>query len=190
MIRIKVISSLEVISSFLGECLFPWPSSQADLNITRQNVAMPPTPPLPEVVTIIPQQIIPPLINEVTPLTRRAQRQRRRRSSSDSADSDESYTPTRANRGTNRRLNVSTVFQNTNAQRIIPVQDIHQKAKSILTKFAPQFRSAIYNQHTTFETEKYLLLNTQQSNENEELIAKCFITIKESMSLANQLLSL
>ena len=39
----KEISSIEVISSFLGECLLPWPSSQADLNITRQNVAMPPT---------------------------------------------------------------------------------------------------------------------------------------------------
>ena len=92
----------------------------------------------------------------------------------------ESYTPTRANRGTNLRPHVATVVQNNNTQRNVP--DIHQKAKSILTKFAPQFRSAIYNQHSTFETEKY----TQQSNENEELIAKCFITIKESMSLANQ----
>ena len=117
-------------------------------------------------------------------MTRRAQRQRRRRSSSDSGDSDESYTPKRANRGTNRRPNVATVVLNNTAERNVP--DTHLKAKSLLTKFAPQFRSAIYNQHTTFETEKYLLLNTQQSNENEELIAKCFITIKESMSLANQ----
>ena len=54
------------------------------------------------------------------------------------------YTPTRANRGTNLRPHVATLVQNNNTQLNVP--DIHQKAKSISTKFAPNFRSAIYNQ--------------------------------------------
>jgi hypothetical protein len=71
----------------------------------------------------------------------------------------------------------------------IPAED-HSKVKQLLQKYAPKLKYQRYPDQTTtrnvYETDLYNYFTTQSANEEEELIYRFYVDIKDYLTLAYQ----
>jgi len=127
----------------------------------------PPSPAQPAAVTV-------PVINN-------NQQQRRRRESASDSNSEESYEPPTTRIRT--RSNIASITTR------IPAED-HSKVKQLLQKSAPKLKYQRYPDQTTtrnvYETDLYNYFTTQSANEEEELIYRFYVDIKDHLTLAYQ----
>ena len=144
-----------------------------------------PSPPLLDAVparTLPPQPPSPAQPAAVTvPVINNNQQQRRRRESTSDSNSDESYEPPTTRIRT--RSNIAAITTR------IPAED-HSKVKQLLQKYAPKLKYQRYpDQNTTrnvYETDLYNYFTTQSANEEEELIYRFYVDIKDHLTLAYQ----
>ena len=185
----KQIASFPLINSMARVCTFPWIPS-ITRNLPNYTVLPPITPPLTEALPVLPvpspsPQSVSPIVAANRPVVNadnnRQQTRRRRLSTSDS--SEDSYHPP-----TTRMRTIS----NNNPPPVAQVQaENHSKAKQVLRRYAPKLKWQRHSDQRptiqpVYETEMYNYFKTQSATEEEELIFKFYVDIKDSLTLAYQ----
>jgi hypothetical protein len=183
-------ASFPLINLMPTECIFPWNPPTSNLTAFAAIPLI--SSPLTEMIPALPVPIVTPsplrvshiaAVNHPATNTDNNRQQTRRRRHSNSESSGDSYHPP-----TTRQRTIS----NNNPPQVVqsPV-DIHSKVKQLLKRYAPKLKWQRYSDQRptlqpVYETEMYRYYTTQSANEEEEMIFKYFVDIKDSLTLAYQ----
>ena len=169
------------------ECIFPW--NPLTRNLAAYTVVPPISPPLTEgipvpIATPSPQTVsLNVAANHPPTNTDNNRQQARRRRHSNSESSEDSYHPPTTRQRTISNNNPPQVAQ-------VPAED-HSKVKQLLKRYAPRLKWQRHSDQRptlqpAYETEMYRYFTTQSATEEEELIFKFYVDIKDSLTLAYQ----
>jgi hypothetical protein len=172
----RQLKSFPAINSQPRRCLFPW--NPAGIVESRQEPSPALSNSVPSILPLVGVQNLNP--NRQEPIVNR----RRRRSIESSAASEESYGPP-----TTRSRIQQTPDNNVISQVLIINESPFEKVKRLLTQYSTKLKFQRYPDSRTnirpyFETDAYYNLQAERSEENEELLSKFFIDIKDSLALA------